>query len=120
MVTERRRFTRLDLNHEASLQTGESRHKVAAIRNLSVGGCRLALPGPFPPGQECSVVIRLHHMAPDLEITGTILRSTGDETTVRFTAISPENLHHLHNLVRYNADRADCIEDEFTDHPGLL
>lgn len=117
---ERRRFTRLHLKQEAVLQLGQNSHQVQAITNLSIGGCLLEITGPFSAGEKCSLIIPLHHMAPNLEIDGEIIRSGPHQTTICFTSVSPENLLHLQNIIRYNADDPDKIEDEIQNHPGLL
>ncbi len=116
----RRLFTRLPFQKRAELKFNNSQHQVKNIINLSVGGCLLDIEGPLPTEAECFLIIPLHHMAPNLEITGKIIRSDEKETTLRFISITPENLNHLHNIIRYNATNADIIDDEIKNHPGLV
>ncbi len=118
--SERRRFTRLPLQQEAVLELEHNHDQVTEISNLSIGGCLLNIDGPLEAGRECLLTLQLHHAAPDLEVSGEILRSDKQQTSIRFTSISPENLKHLHNLIRYNAEDADRIDDEIKKHPGLL
>ncbi len=118
--SNRRRFTRLSLQKNAVLKFDDTQRQVKKIINLSVGGCLLYIDGPLDTGKECTLVIQLHHMAPHLEVSGKIIRSDEKETTLHFTAVSPENLKHLHNIVRYNSENPEIIDDEIKKHPGLL
>lgn len=120
MSEERRRFTRLNLNQKAILQLGHVKKDVSSLINLAVGGCLLEIPGPLMPGKRCTLIIPLHHMAPDLQIIGEIIRSDGKHTSIQFTEISPENLTHLHNLIRFNAENPDQIDKEIQNRPGLI
>ncbi len=117
---ERRRFTRLPFQKEALLELDRNQHQITQISNLGVGGCLLNVDGPLEAGKKCLLTIKLHHAAPNLEINGEIMRSSSQQTSIRFTSITPENLQHLHNIIRYNAESADIIDDEIKNHPGLL
>ncbi len=117
---ERRRFTRLPFQKEAVLELDQNQHQITQISNLSVGGCLLSVDGPLETGKKCQLAIKLHHAAPNLEVSGEILRSDSQQTSIRFISITPENLQHLHNIIRYNAENADIIDDEIKNHPGLI
>ncbi len=116
----RRRFTRLPLQKEAVIELERDQNQVTEISNLSIGGCLLNIDGPLETGRECMLTLKLHHAAPNLEVSGKILRSDTQQTSIRFTSITPENLTHLHNIIRYNAENADLIDEEIKKHPGLL
>ncbi len=118
--SNRRRFTRLSLQKNAVLRYDKKEQKVNKIINLSVGGCLLYIDEPIDEGMVCTLVIELHHMAPNLEVSGEVIRSNEEQTTLRFISVSPENLKHLQNVIRYNAEQPDIIEDEIKKHPGLL
>jgi hypothetical protein len=119
MAAEKRRFSRIAFNVRARLSAGEKEYQVARIINLSVGGCLLEIQDDLPLGAECTFTILLPRMAPGVEVIGEINRAGGDEVSLKFTRITPENLVHLQNIIRYNADDPDIIEEEISSHPGL-
>jgi len=119
---EKRRFSRIFFNVRARLESGERAFELSRIANLSVGGCLVecdVLEGDLKPGQECVFKILLDRMAPPVQITGEIVRVKEGELGLKFTAVDPENLFHLQNIIRYNAADPDKIEEELSAHPGL-
>jgi len=42
-----------------------------------------------------------------------------DGLAIAFTETEPDSFRHLQNLVLYNSDNADQVEDEFGAHLGL-
>lgn len=122
MGGEKRRFSRIFFNVRACLETGEQKYEFDRIANLSVGGCLVEISVPEPDvslGQECVFKILLDRMAPAVEVAGEIVRIKGSELGVKFTSIDPENLFHLQNIIRYNAEDPEQIEKELDEHPGL-
>ncbi|MBU1568576.1 MAG: PilZ domain-containing protein, partial [Proteobacteria bacterium] len=94
-------------------------YAVDRIANLSVGGCLLEIEGNIPLGSDCKFTILLPRMAPGVDVFGEIVRSGNGEVSLKFTRIDPENLFHLQNIIRYNAEDPDAIEEEISIHPGL-
>lgn len=122
MADEKRRFTRIFFNVRASLEINREIYKFDRIVNLSVGGCLLEMPKEDPSlrvGQDCVFKILLDHMAPAVEVAGEIVRFRDGEVSIKFTVIDPDNLYHLQNIIRYNAEDPDKIEKELQEHPGL-
>lgn len=119
MSKEKRRFSRIFFDVDAKLQIGEETFKVDRIVNLSVGGCLLELTGDFTVDTACTFIISLSHMGPGVEIHSKIVRTTGDSLSLQFVGISPDNLIHLQNIMRYNAENPERIEKEISDRPGL-
>lgn len=119
MTAEKRRFSRIFFNVRARLAIGEKVYEVERIVNLSVGGCLLEIKDDLPLGQECKFTILLPRMAPGIDVFGEIIRSGSGETSVKFIRITPDNLVHLQNIIRYNAEDPDAIEEEINAHPGL-
>lgn len=118
---EKRRFSRITLNMPGKLTIGEDIHSFPAVDNLSVGGCSLNIEATVALGTECSLWIPLDSTNPGLgvDVSGVVLRCSGHNLGVRFDTITPESLFHLHNLIRYNANDPERIEDEINLHPGL-
>ena len=75
-----------------------------------------------PRGQTAIITIRLAGGLGNtpVNITGKAVRHDRDYVAIQFTAIAPDDLHHLQNLIRYNAPDPDQIEDEINSHPGIL
>jgi len=119
MSEEKRRFSRIFFNVKAKLQVGETTYKVAQIVNLSVGGCLLQIGEDVPAGSECTFTILLDRMAPGVDVVGEVLRSEDGEVVIKFTKIDPENLFHLQNIILYNAENPEEIEEQISEHPGL-
>ncbi len=122
MTGEKRRFSRIMFHVRASLETGTKTFDFDRITNLSVGGCLVELTdagSSLSLGQEVVFRIFLEHMSPAVVVNGEIVRMEKREIGVRFTMIDPENLFHLQNIIRYNAENTVQIEKELKKHPGL-
>jgi len=120
MEQEKRRFTRVKFDVAARLKLGDVQYEVDHLVNLSVGGCLVTLPVELTVGSECNLVICLARMAPGVEIIGKIVRVDGHEASVQFTQVDPDNLHHLQNIVRYNAKDPDAVEQELQLRKGIV
>ncbi len=119
MSKDKRRFSRIVFNVRAKLAVGEKKYFIDQIANLSVGGCLLHIGEDLPSGSECTLTILLTRMEPGVDISGEIVRSNEGEAGIKFTAITPDSLFHLHNIIRYNAGDPDIIEEEIFLCPGL-
>ncbi len=119
MTDNKRRFSRIFFNVKANLTVDGAVYNVDRIANLSVGGCLLETKGEFPQGSDCKFTILLPRMAPGVDVFGQIVRVGNGEISLKFTTIDPENLFHLQNIIRYNAEDPDAIEEEISIHPGL-
>ncbi len=119
MTSDKRRFSRIFFNVQASLLMDGVVYSVNRMVNLSVGGCLLEIEGEFALGSKGTFSIPLPGVDPGVEVTGEVVRVDEGEVGLRFTAIDPESLFHLHNIIRYNAADPDAIEDEISAHPGL-
>lgn len=120
MTAEKRRFSRIIFNVQARLTVGETVYSVERIINLSVGGCQLEIDEHFEPKRSCKFTILLQRMGPGVDVYGEIVRTGQGEVSLKFTKIDPENLLHLQNIIRYNAEDPDLIEKEIKAHPGLI
>ncbi|MGE4559893.1 MAG: PilZ domain-containing protein [Desulfobulbus sp.] len=118
---ENRKFSRITLNIPAKVTIDGEIHSLKAIDNLSVGGCSLEMAVDVPPATECRLWIPLDSTNPGLgiDVRGVVLRCSEGHMGIRFDAITPESLFHLHNLIRYNAPDPDRIDEEIILHPGL-
>ena len=119
MTVEKRRFSRIVFNVEARLTVNTVEYNLERLTNLSVGGCLLDVNDGFSVGQQCMVTILLSRMAPGVTVYGEIVRVAKGEVSVRFTSVTPENLHHLKNIIRYNAEDPERIDEELSARIGL-
>ncbi len=119
MTDNKRRFSRIFFNVRAKLDVDGTVYTVDRIANLSVGGCLLEIDGKFPLGSDCKFTILLPRKEPGVDVFGEIIRAGSGEISLKFTKIDPENLFHLQNIIRYNAEDPDAIEEEINIHPGL-
>ncbi|MBU1566449.1 MAG: PilZ domain-containing protein [Proteobacteria bacterium] len=120
MMAEKRRFSRIIFNIRARLVVGETVYTVERLVNLSVGGCQLEIDDELPPGEPCTFSILLPRMGPGVEVMGEVVRTGNGVASLKFTGIEPENLFHLQNIIRYNAEDPELIEEEIKEHPGLI
>ncbi len=119
---EKRRFSRVVFNMVAELTVNEQRYSFPQVDNLSVGGCLFETAEKFEEGAACRFWLPLQAGGLDLgvEVFGEIARCDGETVSVRFTRIDPDSLFMLQNIIRYNAQDPDRIEDEINEHPGLV
>jgi len=119
MTDDKRRFSRIFFDVRAKLTVDGLIYPVDRIANLSIGGCLLEIAEPLALGSGCTFTILLSRMAPGIEVIGEVVRVGNGEVSLKFTAIEPENLFHLQNIIRYNAENPEEIEQEISIHPGL-
>ncbi len=119
MADEKRRFSRIFFNVRAILTVAGCDYPVDRIANLSVGGCLLEIAENISVGSACTFTILLSGMAEGVVMLGETVRVGNGEISLKFTAIEQENLFHLQNIIRYNAEDPDVIEEEISAHPGL-
>lgn len=118
-----RRFSRIALSFPARLIVDNAEvYDIRELANLSIGGCLVPLDAEISKGATCKIIIRLAGGLGNtpVNITGKAVRLDQDYVAIQFTAIAPDDLHHLQNLIRYNAPDPDQIEDEINSHPGIL
>ena len=119
---EKRRFSRICLKMTADLTVNEQRYSFPRVANISIGGCRLESGAIFDQGAACRFWLPLEPTEPNLgvEVFGEIVRCDGETVSVRFTRIDPNSLFMLQNILRYNASDPEKIEEEISEHPGLI
>ncbi len=119
---EKRRFSRINFDVPAELTFNEKTYELKTIYNLSVGGGLFPLTEEVEDESECKIVIPLERDTRSIKVKvfGKIIRHTAELISIQFTRIDPESLHHLQNIIRYNAPDSDKIEDEIKEHPGLV
>jgi hypothetical protein len=122
MVEDKRRFSRIFFDMPAEFIVADTSYSIEQIANLSIGGCLLRIKDDLPVGAECKIVIFLNDAQQGLrvEVNGEIVRNDADSVGIKFTRINPDDLTHLQNIIRYNAENPDKISEEIKRHPGLV
>lgn len=122
MSKEKRRFSRIAFRVAAEMTVDGVVYHADEILNLSVGGCLLPVQADLTPGTDCEVKIVMSGATSDLNvhIKGKVIRCGDGMAAVQFVAIDPDSLFHLHNIVLYNAQDPEAIEQEIREHPGLV
>lgn len=122
MSTEKRRFSRIGFGMAAELTVDDRVYSFTQVDNLSIGGCLFETKENLTVGCSFRLWIPLEPADPALgvEVFGEIVRSDQGTISLRFTRIDPDSLFHLQNIIRYNAENPECIEEEISRHPGLV
>lgn len=122
MEETRRRFSRIALKLPARLIVDKTEvYDIRELANLSIGGCLIPLDEEVAKGTPCTISIRLAGGLGNttINIQGKAVRYDKEFVAIQFTKIGPEDLHHLQNLIRYNAPDPDKIEAEIDENPGI-
>ena len=119
MVEEKRRFSRISYDAKARIIVNDKEFCVDRIINISVGGCQVALQQAIPLHTDCVFVVVLEGISEGVRVHGRVVRCSPGALSLKFTAVDPQNLFHLHNILRYNSDNPDRIEKEISKRPGL-
>ena len=122
MSDDKRRFTRVPFKTKAQLTVEDKTFTADELYNLSVGGCFLPVAVSVNVGTSVSLSIALSDTDTNVyvRVEGEITRSESNGVAVKFTQIEPDCLFHLQNIIRYNAEDTEAINEEITKHPGLL
>ncbi len=124
MQNEKRKFSRIRLEFILTLTLNDgSVHHVEKFEDISIGGCLVPTKKEYQDNTTCTVTINLGDSiandSPKIEAKGHITRHNDEKTAIQFTAIDPESLFHLQNIIRYNAPDPDRIDDEIQQTKGL-
>ncbi len=122
MSENKRKFTRVPFKVKTRIEADDISYEVDEIYNLSVGGCLLPANADLEVGARCDITILLNEEDDGLNVrvAGDVVRSATEDVAVKFKLIEPESLYHLQNIIRYNAEDPDRIEDEISKHPGIF
>jgi hypothetical protein len=120
MSKEKRRFSRIVFQVAAELTIQDTTLKTEQLENLSIGGCLFQTSLEFPKDTPCRLTISLDGTAVQVLVAGVVVRQEQEKIGVKFTKIDPDSLFHLRNIIRYNAQDPDKVDQEISDRPGIL
>ena len=112
---ERRHFYRVSPHMDVRLEPDGRGAISGHIENVSLQGILVACGASLPTGSTCRVHISLGVAEEAASIRGraTIVRMEARGLAMQFTELDdPESYRHLRNLVTYNADDPERVDQE--------
>nr|WP_320133318.1 PilZ domain-containing protein [uncultured Holophaga sp.] len=89
-------------------------------QNVSLKGMLIHLGAPLPVGTPCRLTILLADGEIEVEVEAQVVHNYEAGTAFQFTKIlGVESFEHLKNLVLYNAQDTEQVEEEFHSHWGF-
>jgi hypothetical protein len=118
--SNQREFTRVLVAARTLIKAGNVSLSAAQAHSLSMKGMSILSPERLPVGTECELTIVLVEGEVEIQVLGTVVVHLADGMAFLFTKIlGLESFEHLRNLVYYNAQNVEQVEDEFTSHTGI-
>lgn len=121
-VNEHREFTRVPIKVWVEIRAQDVTIKTHKTHDLSMLGISLQHEGTIlPVGTLCDISVFLEGSEPPIHVDmmGKVERSTEKDLGIKFSEVKLESYEHLQNLVRYNSQNTDVIDQEIGDHIGL-
>ena len=115
----RREFTRVRIQLDAEISADDKASINGVAEDLSLNGLYIPSTGKLPIGTECVIAPVLDGRDIRLEVAGKVTRQNEGGMAIEFTGVPLDDLEHLRNLIRFNADDPNTVEDEFDSHIGL-
>lgn len=113
-MSDKRRFSRVNVPFDASLTDANGACISGSLRDVAIQGAFIACSPSFALGTPVDVDIALHGGIEDVHVVSRaeVVHREDDGLGIRFTAIDPESVGHLRNIITYNAEDADRVLDE--------
>ena len=115
MEKERRRNTRVPFQTTADVIFSDTcRYDQCATENLSVTGVSVIGITKHSIGETCDLSLALSGCTSHLRLNmkGKIVRVDADRIAVHFIEIDLDSFYHLKNIIYYNSNDPDTIEQE--------
>lgn len=115
MNSERRGGTRVRFETQVVVRTKETEvTALAGSRDVSLQGLYIATDKRLPRGTPCEVEIRLNgrSLLLSIQAKGRIARSDEGGLGIEFESFDPDSYFHLRNLVMYNSEDPETVEQE--------
>ena len=111
---EKRRHKRVAFGTEAVVRSGDVSIS-GTVSNLSMKGMLVATKDRLPGNDILEIEIVLSGSSTKLaiEVKGKLIRQTEEGIAVEFTEMDLDSFMHLKNVVAYNSDDADAVEEEY-------
>ena len=114
MDKERRKNTRVPFQTTADVVIGDKHYSNCATENLSVKGISVLGITGHALGETCDLSLALSGSTSQLRLTvkAKIVRMEADRIGLHFIEIDLDSFYHLKNIVYYNSEDPDTIEQE--------
>lgn len=115
MDENRRNKTRVPFETQVIVRTPEAElTSQAGSRDISLQGLYVETDRDLPEGSRCEVEILLTGASTHLSIRvqGRVARKEAGGLAVAFESIDPDSYYHLRNLLMYNSEDPEIIEQE--------
>jgi len=108
-----RKFSRVTFNVNASIIAAERKFQ-GGVENLSMNGMFLVTSERLPIGQLVDITIVLDGSSPEISVSfnGRVSRITDEGMGFNFEKIDLDSYTHLKNIIAYNIDDAEKVNDE--------
>lgn len=114
MSRERRKNTRVPFQATADLRFSEKNYRQCETENLSIKGVSVIGISGHAIGEKCLVSLALSGSTSELrlEMKGEIVRVDPDRIALHFSEIDLDSFYHLKNIIYYNSEDPDTIDQE--------
>lgn len=114
MGKERRKNTRVPFQTTADVVFNGQRYSQCATENLSVKGVSVLGITGHEVGESCDISLALSGSTSELKLLmkGKIVRTEADRIGLHFTEVDLDSFYHLKNIIYYNSEDPDTIEQE--------
>lgn len=114
MGRERRKNTRVAFQTTADVVFSDKTYSQCATENLSVKGVSVLGITGHVMGETCDLSLALNGSTSQLRLTmkGKIVRVDADRIALQFVETDLDSFYHLKNIVYYNSEDPDTIEQE--------
>lgn len=114
MGKERRKNTRVPFQTTADVIFGDKHYSNCATENLSVKGISVLGITGHTLGEVCDLSLALSGSTSQLRLTvkAEIVRMEADRIGLHFIEIDLDSFYHLKNIIYYNSEDPDAIEQE--------
>lgn len=117
---EKREFTRVPISFEVAVKVDGHDLGGCHVRDLSMKGMLVVTSGRWPIGTPCEAVITLVSGEVEIRTSGRVAAGHPEGFGMEFTTIDGlESYIHLRNLVLFNTDDVERVEEEIQSHAGI-
>lgn len=114
---ERRKNTRVEFHTSVDVSFPDASYQACPTENLSTKGVFVDnIPGRAL-GDSCDIILRLEGSEPPLQLTmsGEVVRLEKNGVGIHFQETDLDSFSHLRQIVYYNSEDPDTIDDNFLE-----
>ena len=118
MNQERRKNTRVQFQTTADVRFSDTSYSQCETENLSIKGVSVLGITGHQIGEECSLSLALSGSTSELKLTmqAIIVRLQKDSIGLKFTEVDLDSFYHLKNIIYYNSEDPDKVENELLEN----